>query len=106
MKAALTVLALAAVLVVCAAQNGYKLEGNYKRTACTCVNAVPGAACDDMWLTEYKNVRFTGVAWTAPDTSLGGTRPFSFSPRGAEFTLDANIGTLAGYDCHGAIAKR
>jgi len=105
MKAVLTVLALAAVLVVCVAQTGYKLEGSYKRTACTCVNAVPGAACDDMWLTEYKNVRYTGTSWTAPDTSTPGGRSFTFSPRGAEFTLDANIGTLAGYDCHGAIGK-
>jgi hypothetical protein len=106
MKAVLTVLALAALLVLCAGQAGYKLEGSYRRAACACSNALPGAGCDDMWLTEYNNVRYAGFGWTAPDPSgVPPLRPFSFTAVGNEFQLNANVGQAAGYDCHGIIGR-
>jgi len=105
MKALLAVLVLATAVALCAGQAGYKLEGSWKRTVCKCSNPAPAADCDDLWLTDYKIVQYTGAAWVGADPGPPGTRPLGFATRGAEFTLSANLGILAGYDCHGAIGK-
>jgi hypothetical protein len=113
MKVSLTVLALAALLALCAAQAGTKLEGSWKRTACACVSPLPGGACDDIWLTEYPNVRYgqaslgagCGNGWCAIDPGTPPTRPFYFYRTGGEFALSANVAQSV-YDCHGVMGRQ
>jgi len=98
---------LAAIVAIAFAQTGSKLEGHWRRAACSCAAPRPLGDCNDIWLTDYPKVIYNGGAWTGADT----TQPpppvlknlVFDNGVGPEFILTVPV--LLGYDCHGALGK-
>jgi len=99
MRPLLVALALGALLALCAAQSGLKLEGSWKRTACVCSAPATNGNCDDIWITDYPKVRYSLGAWRGSAT----TKNLVFALGANEMTLSTPAGLL--YTCHGAMGR-
>jgi len=108
MKLAVALTVLSALFAAVFGQ-AYKMNGHWSRGTCTCTAAAT-ALCDDLWLTDYPNVMYSGGAWVSNVTAPGNPRNLAFTYTDPEFTIAALPNPpaalpLTGYWCHGWMGK-